>query len=109
MLSSIDNSGNQDLYRLSGSHKDDFSPLDLNVVFSTCISLIEWPSRLPEELQPPLESRLHIKLSIKPATDQREMVLAAPLGSKWCNRLRNMVGDGFVDDLLLHSTDRGHT
>lgn len=95
----------QDLYRLSGDRQNDFSPLDLDFVFSKCISLVEWPCRLPNEIGPPLENRLDVILSIVPATDERQMTLSAPEGSTWRDRLRALVREGFVDDLMLENSD----
>lgn len=95
----------QDLYRLSGNCSSEFSPLDLPFAFTKCISLVEWPNRLPPELIPH-QFTLNVNLSIIPATDKREMVLTAPLGSTWGDRLRLMVDEGLVDDLLLHSSER---
>lgn len=95
----------QDLYRLSGDNKVDFSPLDLDFVFSNCISLVEWPSRLPIEIFPPVACRLDVVLSIVPATDERRMTLRALGGSKWQERLRSLVREGFVDDLILENSD----
>jgi len=95
-----------DLYRLSGNCSYEFSPLDLPFAFTQCISLIEWPNRLPPKLLPSDRSTLNINLSIAPATEKRKMVLTAPLGSTWGDRLRLIVEEGYVDDLLIHSNDR---
>lgn len=90
-----------DLYRLSGDRKSDFDPLDFDYVFSNCISLIEWTERLPIEIVPSNRHRLDIGLSIIPSTDERRMLLTAPIGSAWVDRLKFLVQDGLVDDLLI--------
>ena len=94
----------QDLYRLSGEQESDFDPLELDFVFKKCISLIEWPSRLPTSIKPPPKNRLDINLSILPSTDERQMQLTAPVGSTWNERLKGMVKDGLVEDLLITDT-----
>ena len=91
----------QDLYRLSGEQESDFDPLELDFVFTKCISLIEWPSRLPTSIKPPILDRLDINLSILPSTDERQMQLTAPVGSTWNERLDVLVDEGLVDDLLI--------
>ena len=94
-----------DLYRLSGS-ENDLLPLNLDNVFSSGISLIEWPSRLNEK--PP--ERLEITLTIDSSTDAtpeiededskyRRMTLL-PFGSRWVERLQFLQSEGLLDDLM---------
>ena len=95
-----------DLYRLSGKSPRDFEPLGLAHVFSNCISLIEWPSRLEAfpELLPPEETLLKIDLRIPdPVSDERVMSLVSSAKSSWTTRLQYLIDEGMVDDLLLNS------
>ncbi len=97
-----------DLYRLSGKSPRDFDPLDLSHVFSNCISLIEWPSRLQEfpQLLPPNETLLKIDIRIPdPTSDERVMSLASSSESSWTTRLQYLIDEGMVDDLLLDTDD----
>lgn len=102
-----------DLYRLSGQSPRDFDPLDLGHVFSNCISLIEWPSRLQSypQLLPPEETLLRIDIRIpNPTSDERVMVLASSSESSWTTRLTYLIDEGMVDDLLLYTdNDRGNS
>ena len=93
-----------DLYRLSGKSSRDFDPLDLSHVFSNCISLIEWPSRLQAfpQILPPDETLLKIDIRIPdPTSDERVMSLASSSESSWTTRLQYLIDEGMVDDLLL--------
>eukprot|EP00532_Pseudo-nitzschia_australis_P019042 CAMPEP_0168287440 /NCGR_PEP_ID=MMETSP0142_2-20121227/2263_1 /TAXON_ID=44445 /ORGANISM="Pseudo-nitzschia australis, Strain 10249 10 AB" /LENGTH=255 /DNA_ID=CAMNT_0008232825 /DNA_START=719 /DNA_END=1486 /DNA_ORIENTATION=+ len=93
-----------DLYRLSGRSPRDFEPLGLGRVFANCISLIEWPVRLQAfpELLPPEETLLKIDLRIPdPTSDERVMSLVSSTESSWTTRLKYLVDEGMVDDLLL--------
>jgi len=97
-----------DLYRLSGKSARNFEPLGLARVFSDCISLIEWPSRLKAfpELLPKEEKLLQIDLRIlDPVSDERVMSLVSSPESSWTKRLQYLVDEGMVDDLLLYDDD----
>jgi len=97
-----------DLYRLSGKSAQNFEPLGLARVFSDCISLIEWPSRLKAfpELLPKEEKLLQIDLRIlDPVSDERVMSLVSSTESSWTKRLQYLVDEGMVDDLLLYDDD----
>jgi tRNA A37 threonylcarbamoyladenosine biosynthesis protein TsaE len=97
-----------DLHRLSRKSPRDFNPLDLSYVFSNCISLIEWPSRLQAfpELLPPEETLLKIDIRIPdPTSDERVMSLVSSSESSWTIRLKYLIDEGMVDDLLLHADD----
>jgi len=94
-----------DLYRLSGAETD-LLPLDLEKVFTSGISLIEWPSRLNKK---PSE-RLEITLTIDPSTDAapeiededskyRRMTLI-PFGARWVERLQFLQSEGLLEDLM---------
>jgi tRNA A37 threonylcarbamoyladenosine biosynthesis protein TsaE len=102
-----------DLYRLSGRPQD-LMPLNLDHVFSNCVALIEWPSRLGDRIP---ETRLEISMRISSDTDSnndsnddededletedkvRTMTLQ-PFGAVWEERLQRLLADGYVDDLL---------
>jgi tRNA A37 threonylcarbamoyladenosine biosynthesis protein TsaE len=101
-----------DLYRLSGASKD-LLLLDLQHVFANCMSLIEWPQRLGEAN--PTE-RLDIRITIpKPLTEANHEetanqngeedcprhILLQPHGNGWSERIQYMLGEGYIDDLLL--------
>jgi tRNA A37 threonylcarbamoyladenosine biosynthesis protein TsaE len=97
-----------DLYRLSGKSAKDFDPLDLRRVFSNCISLIEWPSRLQAfpELLPQEDTLLKIDIRIPdPTSDERVMSLVSTNESSWTFRIKNLIEEGMIDDLLLHNDD----
>ena len=99
-----------DLYRLSGKSPLDFEPLGLERVFSDCISLIEWPSRLKSfpDLLPEEEQLLQIDLRIPdPISNERVMSLVSSPESSWTKRLQYLVDEGMVDDLLLNFDDDG--
>eukprot|EP00573_Skeletonema_grethae_P008476 CAMPEP_0201698534 /NCGR_PEP_ID=MMETSP0578-20130828/19688_1 /ASSEMBLY_ACC=CAM_ASM_000663 /TAXON_ID=267565 /ORGANISM="Skeletonema grethea, Strain CCMP 1804" /LENGTH=233 /DNA_ID=CAMNT_0048185101 /DNA_START=40 /DNA_END=741 /DNA_ORIENTATION=- len=94
-----------DLYRLSGS-ENDLLPLNLDNVFTSGISLIEWPSRLNKK---PSE-RLEITLTIDSSTDAtpeiededskyRRMTLV-PFGARWAERLKFLQSEGLLEDLM---------
>ena len=105
-----------DLYRLSGTSPNEFSPLNLDHVFSHCIAVVEWPIRLPKELFP--KDRLDIDIRIMAGNDSendatvdqnyqdfpRELSFV-PLSSTWSKRLSIIRDEGFVDDLLLDSNN----
>jgi tRNA A37 threonylcarbamoyladenosine biosynthesis protein TsaE len=99
-----------DLYRLSTS--DDLSPLNLSHVIDHCISLIEWPQSLHSLLP---EDRLDIQVNILPSssdaglpTDEGDVaeddvprrILLRPVGETWADRIRQLLEDGSIEDLL---------
>jgi len=102
-----------DLYRLKGG--EDLSPLDMSNVLAKGISLIEWPSRLGDDL--PLV-RLDITFRIHDDADGDEMeneddencdidqarpryLTLQAHGQKWEDRIRLLEEGGYLDDLLL--------
>jgi tRNA A37 threonylcarbamoyladenosine biosynthesis protein TsaE len=91
-----------DLYRLHGTSSKEFEPLQLEHVFANCISLIEWPVRLKNlpELLPSNLHRLDVTISTVPKRDTRLMTILAPAESTWKERLRTLVDEGIVEDLL---------
>ena len=92
-----------DLYRLPGTSPKDFEPLALPHVFSKCISLIEWPSRLEKfpEILPPLENLLEIDIQILPMSEERVMTLTSLQHSSWTERIRFLIDEEMIDDLVL--------
>lgn len=91
-----------DLYRLNGTSSSDFDPLDLDHVFHECVSLIEWPGRLVphKELMPPTTHLLDVDIKNLPRTDTRRMTLYAPSDSIWIERLKKLVDEGMLEDLI---------
>jgi len=101
-----------DLYRLSGTNTQEFAPLNLGHVFSQCLSLIEWPIRLPSTLVPNERLDIDIRiLSQEGGADDETTAASAdnvprilsllPRSSKWTERLQLIRDEGYVDDLLL--------
>jgi tRNA A37 threonylcarbamoyladenosine biosynthesis protein TsaE len=95
-----------DLYRLSG-RPEDFMPLNLEHVFRNCVSVVEWPVRLPPSLQPPTERRLHVDIRIRSNDDEgdgdgpRLLTLSYPEGSHWQQHIDRIRLEGYLDDMLL--------
>jgi tRNA A37 threonylcarbamoyladenosine biosynthesis protein TsaE len=96
-----------DLYRLPGTQAQEFSPLNLDHVFRNCLSLIEWPIRLPDSLVP--SERLEITITMAAmdeGTDDSDdnkprMLTLTPLSDQWHQRIRTIRDEGYVDDLLV--------
>ena len=97
-----------DLYRLSGS-ENDLLPLNLDNVFTTAISLIEWPSRLSKKPDERLEITLTIDSSIEDAATPEEddgddskyrRMKLVPFGKKWTERLQFLQSEGLLEDLM---------
>jgi hypothetical protein len=103
-----------DLYRLSGSSETEFLPLNLPHVFSSCVSLIEWPVRLPATLVPH-DRRLDVTLTII-STDETpsncgdgddddesatRIVCLDSNDSLWSSKLEELRSAGLLDDLLV--------
>ncbi|GKY99443.1 hypothetical protein MPSEU_000898800 [Mayamaea pseudoterrestris] len=99
-----------DLYRLSG-HSKDLMVLDLPHVFAKCISLIEWPGRLGDEMP---KERLDVRItifesSISSGSDNELVdldnfprnVLLRPFGNAWDKRIQHVLDEGYLDDLLM--------
>jgi hypothetical protein len=106
-----------DLYRLTAS--DDLLPLNLAHVFSRCVSLIEWPRRLGDRLP---GDRLDVQITILPAPsavaeeegevvggefsadgpdDLPRRVVLRPFGERWKDRMRRLIEDGSMEDLIV--------
>jgi tRNA A37 threonylcarbamoyladenosine biosynthesis protein TsaE len=92
-----------DLYRLPGTSSKEFEPLALLHVFSHCISLIEWPSRMAgfPEVNPPKKNLLQVDMTIRPSSDERIVTLTASAESSWRERLKYLMDEGMLDDLLI--------
>mmetsp|Transcript_12093 Transcript_12093/g.18292 ORF Transcript_12093/g.18292 Transcript_12093/m.18292 type:complete len:262 (+) Transcript_12093:232-1017(+) len=96
-----------DLYRLSEGK--DFGPLNLPFVFTQCISLIEWPSRLGDLM--PTE-RLEVVFQLDPTEtddDEREektrYLKLKPHGERWKKRIEEIEREGYLDDLIVEYED----
>ena len=94
-----------DLYRLSGSENDLLS-LNLESVFTSGISLIEWPSRLYKKPAERLEITLTIDSTIDASPEiededskYRRMTLV-PFGPRWAERLQFLQSEGLLEDLM---------
>lgn len=96
-----------DLYRLSG-HPEDFAPLNLDVVFRKCISLVEWPVRL-SNVTVPTDHRLEVDIRLLTSESDdsnnentpRRLVLSYPDGSLWGSILDQIRQEGLLDDMLM--------
>ena len=97
-----------DLYRLGPT--DDLTPLNLPHVLAHCTALIEWPARLGAEALS--DDRLEVHLTLMPPTpneddgsssedDVPRRMLLQPYGSQWMQRMRELLDDGCLDDLLM--------
>lgn len=93
-----------DLYRLKGG--EDLEPLDMDNVVKNGICLIEWPSRLGEDLPP---DRLDVTFRIHDGEDFKDedeesktrfLTLRAHSG-RWEERLKALEDEGYLDDLLV--------
>ena len=69
----------------------------------TGISLIEWGNRLAlqPQLMPPNTHRLDATISTIAEEETRYTILTAPTGSTWVPRLKALLDEGVVDDLLF--------
>lgn len=97
-----------DLYRLSGTKPDELRPLNLEQVFATDVSLIEWPQRLGNMVP---SKRLELTLEILPVVDNTGVdeeeddclprrVTLTPIGKDWEDRLIMIQEEGYVDDWI---------
>jgi tRNA A37 threonylcarbamoyladenosine biosynthesis protein TsaE len=94
-----------DLYRLSG-RLEDLLPLNLDYVFTSCVSLIEWPVRLGD--QKPQE-RLEICITIPSdysaedmdCDDKLRLMSLRPSGLFWNELVQKLLDSGYVDDLIV--------
>mmetsp|Transcript_58618 Transcript_58618/g.174498 ORF Transcript_58618/g.174498 Transcript_58618/m.174498 type:complete len:331 (-) Transcript_58618:223-1215(-) len=94
-----------DLYRLKGG--EDLEPLDMDNVVKNGICLIEWPSRLGEELPPDrldITFRIHDGDETEEEEDEESITRFLTLrahSQKWEQRLKTLEAEGYLDDLLL--------
>ena len=106
-----------DLYRLQEDANQEYFMLNLDHVFQNCVSLIEWPERLPKHLVP--EERLEISIESgslevgggtndddddMESTQQLRILTLTPFGRTWQRRVHDMRHMGYVDDLILKET-----
>jgi tRNA A37 threonylcarbamoyladenosine biosynthesis protein TsaE len=102
-----------DLYRLSGTRQEELEPLNLPHTFRNCLSLIEWPNRLPLAMIP--AERLEISITIMDddlssdtdSNSQPRAVTLTPFGIAWNERLHTLLYNGFIDDLLVNDKGEG--
>lgn len=98
-----------DLYRLSGTLDTEFSPLNLAHVFSSCVSLVEWPTRLPKDLVPQdrrLDIDIRIAEKVRGDSDHGDNEAARTVSLEsddefWELKIQQMRDDGLVDDLMM--------
>lgn len=89
-----------DLYRLSGSTAAEFAPLHLDHVFPSCLSLVEWPIRLPSALVP--AERLDVTIRLDKGEDQRDVSMES-IGLKLQHCIDTIRKEGYLDDLIVGS------
>lgn len=85
-------------------------------MFASCLSLIEWPSRLPESLVPPNRLEITIAMPIGGLDDahvhddekgdimedvQGRMLTLTSFGEAWGEWLQELLKEGYVDDLIV--------
>jgi tRNA A37 threonylcarbamoyladenosine biosynthesis protein TsaE len=98
-----------DLYRLPEHANRQYFMLNLEHVFKNCISLVEWPERLPAEFIP--EERLEISIDfatkVKPdgsvdmnSDKQYRIMKFNPIGYLWRRRVYDMRYMGYIEDLI---------
>jgi hypothetical protein len=96
---------------------EEIAPLNLKHVFANCVSLIEWPIRLPDTVNLPTERlELDIRILVQeqgPSTDAKntgEDIFAdqnaryltlAPHGTRLVQKIQNILEEGYFEDLLL--------
>lgn len=116
-----------DLYRLTGDRFDELAPLNLDHVFSHCISLIEWPSRLftnsknnessSNKLTLP-DNRLTVDIRIfsrnsgddDDDTSQEDRaprrVTLTVHGIQWERCIEHIRQEGYLDDMIMMEGER---
>jgi hypothetical protein len=103
-----------DLYRLQDHTNQQYFMLNLDHVFKNCLSLIEWPERLPEHLIP--EERLEISIDYaskaKPdgtidmeSEKQYRIMTFTPYGFVWRRRVYDIRYMGYIEDLKMKEHD----
>jgi Threonylcarbamoyl adenosine biosynthesis protein TsaE len=103
-----------DLYRLPEHTNRQYFMLNLDHVFKNCISLVEWPERLPAELVP--EERLEISIDFAKNVQHDEVVDSNgdnqcrimtfnPIGHLWRSRVYDMRYMGYIEDLLIEEKE----
>lgn len=103
-----------DLYRLPEHANQQGFLLNLEHVFKNCISIIEWPERLPVDLVP--EERLEIsfdfatKLRHDGTPDMKDgeeyrIISFNPIGYLWRRRVYTIRYMGYIEDLIMREKD----
>ena len=104
-----------DLYRLPEHAHQQYSMLNLDHVFANCVSLIEWPERLPKQLVPAERLELSIEYATlsqrddttdMDSTQQQYRILTFhPYGYTWRRRVKDICDMGYIDDLKMKDKD----
>jgi hypothetical protein len=103
-----------DLYRLPEHANQQYFMLNLEHVFKNCLSLIEWPERLPAHLVP--EERLEISIdfatkvkhdgSVDMKSDEQYRIMSFnPIGYVWRRRVYDIRYMGYIEDLIMKEKD----
>ena len=103
-----------DLYRLQEHANQQYLMLNLDHVFKNCVSLIEWPERLPEALVP--EERLELSIEYATlakrdgtidmeSTKQFRILTFTPYGHTWRRRVYDIRYMGYIEDLKMKNKD----
>lgn len=115
-----------DLYRLKGVSSEEFRPLNLSHVYENCIAIIEWPIRLPADLQPPEDKILYVDIRMESAESNirvvdkpsennklvgdsdadgnpRLVAFSYRLGTFWSQMMDDIQREGYLDDMLVVS------
>jgi tRNA A37 threonylcarbamoyladenosine biosynthesis protein TsaE len=96
---------------------EEIAPLNLEHVFANCVSLIEWPIRLPNTVNLPME-RLELDIRIivpeqgqflnvnntkeDSFDDQNARYLTlTPRGKRMVQKIQKVLEEGYFEDLLL--------
>jgi Threonylcarbamoyl adenosine biosynthesis protein TsaE len=103
-----------DLYRLQDHANQQYFMLNLDHVFKNCLSLIEWPERLPENLVPEERLELSIEYASKmkkdgtidtESTKQYRILTFTPHGYLWRRRVYDIRYMGYIEDLKMKEHD----
>lgn len=103
-----------DLYRLQDHSNQQYFMLNLDHVFKNCLSLIEWPERLPEKSIPEERLELSIEYASKAnadgtidmeSTEQYRILTFTPYGILWRRRVYDIRNMGYIEDLKMRESD----
>jgi hypothetical protein len=103
-----------DLYRLPEHADQQYFVLNLDHVFKNCLSLIEWPERLPEHLIPAERLEISFDFATKVKYDgtveiesnkQYRIMTFSPIGFLWRRRVYDIRYMGYIEDLIMKEKD----